>query len=86
MTDGHCTHKYESSLSADAAALRSQNSLGIGLEERQVWTIGVGDADMDELKRISGNDFRTLYIEDFTKKKKIIEVRTKEVTPIANLS
>ena len=78
VTDGHCSHQYLSSLSADAAALRSQNILGNAREERQVWAIGVGPADMKELRNISGIDFRTLYIEDFTRKKEIKEVQMKK--------
>ena len=69
VTDGQCTHTYLRQLDANAAGLRAGG-------KRQVWGIGVGHADMAELRMIT-DDYRvnrTLHIEDYDKIEEIKQV------------
>ena len=70
VTDGQCSEPYLSSLYINAAALRSNSASGRA--ERQVWSIGVGEADVQELIRISGDQNKVLRIDNF---KRIDEIK-----------
>ena len=73
VTDGQCTHDYLPLLYKNAAALRGGDAIS-GKAERIVWSIGVGEADMEELRTISGHPSLVLGIKDFSKIKEIKEV------------
>ena len=62
MTDGECSEEYEPELFINARDLRTGSSDG---QERAIWSIGVGKADMRELRQISGSDERTKKVKDF---------------------
>ena len=79
MTDGHCSPEFRSTLVDDAAKLRSNNndnnsnrsssssinSISQGaVEERQVWGIGVGEANREELVQLTGDESRVLSVGD----------------------
>ena len=68
ITDGQCTHTYLSRLYTNAAALRG----GGGKEERLIWSIGVGAADLGELRNISGDANKVLGVTDY---KKIAQIK-----------
>ena len=65
VTDGQCTHDYLSDLHGNATALREIGNGFVGNEEYQVWSIGVGQADRNELVEITGDEKRVLSIQDF---------------------
>ena len=73
ITDGECTHSYLDDLYLNAAALRGRGGGG-AREERQVWGIGVGDFDEQELRNISGDWSRVLKIGDYRRIDEIKQV------------
>ena len=86
MTDGHCSPEFRSTLVDDAAKLRSNNndnnsnrsssssinSISQGaVEERQVWGIGVGEANREELVQLTGDESRVLSVGDIRSERSI---------------
>ena len=80
MTDGHCSPEFLPTLLDDAAKLRSNNnnssSIGEGaVEERQVWSIAVREANREELIQLTGDESRVLSVEDMRSKQSIRAIK-----------
>ena len=79
MTDGHCSPEFLPTLVDDAAKLRSNNNnSSIGedaVEERQVWSIAVREANREELIQLTGDESRVLSVEDMRSKQSIRAIK-----------
>ena len=79
MTDGHCSPEFLPTLVDDAAKLRSNsnnNSRSDGaVEERQVWSIAVREANREELIQLTGDESRVLSVEDMRSKQSIRAIK-----------